>query len=311
MDHQPFFVNTTTQREILANLFQKIRTCYIFPDVAEQICRNLQHHFEAGEYTDIAEGEFFAYALTTHLQEGNHDEHLWVRFHPDPLPEDDGPFHQNQVWRELQYQEAKKDNFGVHKAQVLPGNIGYLDLHYFSRPAWGGNRIVAAMNLLANTDALIVDLRQCLGGYPGMVQLLCSFLFGEKPVHLNSIYWRDEDITQQYWTLPYLPGKYYIGKPVYLLISKDTFSAGEAFAYILKTRKRATLLGEKTDGGSHATTSYRLHPHFEVSMPIGRVFDPLTQADWEGAGILPDIEILPGLAFDHAFELAQKRSSIL
>jgi retinol-binding protein 3 len=307
MAHRLFVLNAATQTEILANLFQKLSTCYIFPDAAEEICRNLQFHIDAGEYIDIVEGEFFAYALTTHLQEVNHDEHLWVRFHPDPLPDDDGPFHQNQIWRDKQYREAKQNNFGIHKAEILPGNIGYLDIHYFSRPAWGGETIIESMKLLADTDALIIDLRKCLGGYPGMIQLLCSYLFGEEPIHLSSVYWRDEDLTQQYWTLPYIPGKHYIDKPVYLLISKTTFSAGEGFAYILKTRQRATILGEKTDGGSHATTSYRLHPHFEVSMPIGRMIDPLTEDDWEGTGIFPDKEMSPELAFDHAYKLARKK----
>ncbi len=306
MVDQHFVIDSAIQKEILAKLSEKLRTGYIFPDAAELICQNLTKHFIAGEYADIVEGDFFAYTLTTHLQEVNRDEHLWIRFHPTPLPNDDGPFHQNQTWRQKQFQEAKSKNFGIHTVKIFPGNIGYLELHYFSRPAWGGETMVAAMQQLSGTDALMIDLRKCLGGYPGMIQLLCSYLFGETPVHLSSIYWRDEDLTQQYWTLPYVPGNYYKDKPLYVLISKDTFSAGEGFAYILKTRKRATILGEKTDGGSHATTSYRLHPHFEVSMPIGRMIDPLTQSDWEGSGIMPDIEISPELAFDHAYKLAQE-----
>ena len=66
--------------------------------MAEQICIRLQKHLEDGEYTDITEGEFLAFALTTHMQEVNQDEHLWVRWYAEPLPDHEGPLRQNQEW---------------------------------------------------------------------------------------------------------------------------------------------------------------------------------------------------------------------
>jgi C-terminal processing protease CtpA/Prc len=246
----------------------------------------------------------FSLTLTKHIQEVNHDEHLWVRFHSEPLPEDEGPLRLNQEWQEERRLEARLDNYGLYKVERLPGNVGYLDIHHFSRPAWGGDTAVAAMTFLAHTNALIIDLRKCTGGYPGMIALICSYLFGEKPLHLDSIYWRDDDVTQQYWTLPYIPGRRFIDKPVYILTSKVTFSGGEEFAYILQTRKRATILGEKTDGGAHPGASYRLHPHFEVFIPIGRGINPITGTDWEGIGVTPDISIPPEQAFKVAYNMA-------
>ena len=125
-----------------------------------------------------------------------------------------------------------------------------------------------------------------------MIALLCSYLFEEEPIHLMSIYWRDEDFTQQYWTLPYIPGQRLADKPLYLLTSRETFSAGEALAIILQSRKRAIVIGEKTDGGAHPGASYTIHPHFEAFIPIGRTIDPLTGTDWESRGVTPDI-LLP------------------
>ena len=137
-----------------------------------------------------------------------------------------------------------------------------------------------------------------------MIALVCSYLFGDDPVHLESIYWRDEDITQQYWTLPYIPGKHYLNKPVYVLTSKVTFSGGEMFADILQTRKRATIIGEKTGGGANAGASYRIHPHFEAFIPIGRVINPLTGSNWEGCGITPDSSVPHEQSFNTAYKLA-------
>lgn len=301
---QEVIIDAAAQVEIIHCLSQKLKACYIFPDIAEQIVIDLKKHLEDGDYAGISEGEFFALALTMHLQEINHDEHLWVRWHPGTLPEDGGPLRLNQAWQDERQLEARLDNFGIHKLERVPGNVGYIDIHYFHRLVWGGDTVVAAMNFFAHTQAMIFDLRQCKGGFPDTIAFICSYLFEEEPIHLISIYWRDEDITQQYWTLPNVPGKRFADKPILVLTSRATFSGGEMFAYILQDCQRATLIGEKTDGGSHAGASYRLHPHFELFIPIGRSFNPHTGTDWEGSGVTPDVSVPQDQAFKVAYRMA-------
>lgn len=297
-------LDRTTVAEIVHRLAEKLKANYVFPDVAEQICTRLQKHLEDGTYAEITDGEFLAFALTTHLQEVNQDEHLWVRWTPEPLPEHEGALRENEAWVAERRQRAKLDNYGLHKVERLPGNVGYVDIRRFEKPDWGGDTAVAAMPFLAETSALIVDLRKCTGGYPGMVALISSYLLGEEPVHLNSMYWRDEGATQQYWTLPYVPGKRLDDRPVYVLTSKDTFSGGEEFAYNLQTRQRATLVGETTGGGAHPGASYRLHPHFEAFIPIGRAINPTTEENWEGRGVVPDVSVPAEQALDVAYRMA-------
>lgn len=137
-----------------------------------------------------------------------------------------------------------------------------------------------------------------------MVALISSYLFGEEPVHLNSIYWRDEDITQQYWTSAYVPGRRFADKPVYVLTSKTTFSGGEEFAYNLKTHQRATLVGETTAGGAHPGSPHRLHPHFEAFIPVGRAINPITNQNWERVGVEPDIAVSQEQALEAAYNMA-------
>ena len=297
-------LDPATQVEIISLLSEKLKKCYIFPDVAEQICARLQQYLHDGEYTDLTEGNLFALALTMHLQEVSHNEHLWVKWHQKPLPDSEAQLRLDPGWQEDRKLEARLENYGFTRLERRPGNVGYLDIHYFHRPAWGGDTAVDVMNFLSQTNALIIDLRKCTGGYPGMVALICTYLFGEEPIHLVSIYWRDEDVTQQYWTLPYVPGRRFVDKPVYVLTSKVTFSAGEMFAYILQTHQRATVIGEKTDGGANAGASYRIHPHFEAFIPIGRTINPLTGSNWEGCGVNPDIPIPQAQSFNLAYKLA-------
>ena len=302
MTHQQ--IDSTTQTEVVHAIIEKLRDYYVFPDIAELICAGLKKHLDDGDYADITEGEFFAYALTMHLQEINHDEHLWVRWYTEPLPDGEEALRRDKAWVEEQQLAATLDNYGFYKVERLPGNIGYIDIRYFHRPAYGGDTAVAAMNFIANTTALIIDLRKCTGGFPGMIALISSYLFSSEPIHLNSIYWRDDGITQQYWSLPYVPGVRFGDKPVYVLISKETFSGGEGFAYNLQIRKRATIIGEKTDGGAHPGASYRLNPHFEIFIPIGQVINPMTNDNWEKKGVVPDISVPIEKTLKVAYKLA-------
>jgi C-terminal processing protease CtpA/Prc len=201
---------------------------------------------------------------------------------------------------------AQLDNFGFHKAERLPGNIGYLDIRHFVRPSWGSeDTAVGAMNMIANTNALIIDLRHCRGGNPDMVALISTYLFNGEPVHLNDLYWRDEDVTESYWTLPDVPGKRFGGeKPVFILTSDFTFSAGEEFTYNLKSLKRAIVVGETTGGGAHPGSPFRIHPHFEVFIPNGKAINPITGTNWEGCGVEPDIPTAADQALDAAYKLA-------
>ena len=298
-------INISTQKEIIAALSEKLRAAYVFPDVAEELCAFLLQHLEDGTYDDIHEGEFFAFALTTHLQEVSQDKHLWVRWHPEPLPAHKGSLLQNAEKIEEFKQRARLDNYGIFKVERLPGNIGFIDIRYFYRTSWGsGETITAAMNFLANTNAVIVDLRQCGGGNPGTVALVCSYFFEGEPIHLNSLHWREDDLTEQYWTLSYVPGKRMAHQPVYVLTSQDTFSAGEEFAYNLQTQRRAKVIGEVTGGGAHPGSPYRLHSHFEAFIPNGRAINPITNENWEGVGVQPDISVPKDQALKTATELA-------
>ena len=297
-------ITPSAQMEIIQILGEKLKTYYVFPDIAEQISKSLQDHLHKGDYTGIKEGDELASILSQHLQEINQDKHLRVRWCPEPLQEHEGALSQNQAWLDEWLLKARLDNYGLHKAERLPGNIGYLDIRKFDDPRQAGETAVGAMNFLANTDSLIIDLRRCQGGNPDMVALISSYLFGEERVHLNSFSWREAGTSEQYWTLPYVPGKQYGDKPVYVLTGRETFSGGEEFAYNLKVRKRATLVGETTRGGANIGAPYRIHPHYEVFIPIGRPVNPVTGTNWEGSGVTPDLPVTQEQALPVAYRMA-------
>ena len=187
---------------------------------------------------------------------------------------------------------ARRNNFGFRKVERLAGNIGYLDFRGFASPDQAGATAIAAMNFLAYCDAIIVDLRQNGGGDPAQIQLISSYFFDE-PVHLNDLYARAKDTTENYWTLPYVPGPKAAGADLYILTSARTFSGAEEFTYNMKNLKRATVIGETTGGGAHPTGTRIVQTDFILRVPFARAINPVSKTNWEGTGVAPDIAV-PG-----------------
>jgi hypothetical protein len=269
-------------------LARELTEKYVSPAKPTEVARAIRARRKRGEYDKITTGHALATTLTNHVNEVLRDAHFHVRYSKEPLPprQDNAQPSAEELAR---YEEfSRRANGGFEKVERLPGNIGYLEVRGFAFPGRGFEAATAAMAFLAETDALIIDLRRNGGGSPEMVAYLCSYLF-DAPVHLNDLYFRPADETRQFWTAP-VPGKTYVGREVYVLTSKKTGSAAEEFAYNLKNLKRATIVGEVTWGGANPGDLVRLGDHFAAFVPTGRAINPISKTNWEGVGVQPDIE---------------------
>jgi hypothetical protein len=301
-------VTAAARAEVIDNVIVELKKSYVFPKVADEIETALRERMKNHEYDKIDSSNEFAMKLTDDLQAVSHDKHMRVRYRAEPIPKDDGE-ERGPTPEEIEAmrERGRSTNFGFEKVERLNGNVGYLDLRGFQLPMFAGETAAAAMNFLANTDALIIDLRHNGGGTPAMVQLLCSYLFDDDNVHLNDLYNRVKDETRQFWTLPFVPGKRYVDKDVYVLTSRFTFSAAEEFTYNLKNLKRATIVGETTGGGANPGGPERVSEHFEVFVPSGRAINPITKTNWEGTGIAPDVQVAEADALSTAHAMALEK----
>ena len=274
---------------------------YVSQKMAKRMEDAIRARQKRGEYDSLTDGDAFAMMLTKHFQEVSQDEHLHLSFSPARGPEDQSattPDAATQYRKQLQ-----SLNCGFEKADLLPGNIGYLKLNMFADPEVCGATAVAAMNFLANADAIIINLRENNGGDPNMIALISTYLFSD------DLWERKGAKTQQYWTLPYVPGKRLDGKPAYVLTSKLTFSGAEEFSYNLKNLKRATIVGETTGGRAHPSSTHRIDDHFTIRVPYAKAVNPISKTNWEGTGVAPHVKVPAAEALSAAQKLATKKLS--
>jgi hypothetical protein len=295
----------TQQKEIIAELCEKIRNIYPFPAIAEQTISGIQNYFEGGKYSAYRDRSEFANHLTTDLEHLSNDTHFYLSYNPEVAAEMIKQRHHEVLEESLTAHEARIEkwyNYGFKELKILDGAIGYLDLRLFFATYYAGEVAVAAMNFFTNCNAIIIDLRYNGGGWDDMVNFLLSYfaesrdevMFNVAQYTIDSSYYAGK-------TMSYVSGKRLTGIPVYVLISRSTASAAEAFASRIKyINSKAVLVGETSAGAENPIGRVVIGDEFILDIPSWRSVYQKYDTDWEGIGVEPDIEAAAEKALDVA-----------
>ncbi len=228
-----------------------------------------------------------------------HDLHLRVIHHPDGVPPTEDPSAYEHYWRET----ARTTAGGMRGVERLAGNVAHLSIGPMlaaAGPSW--DAVTAAMALVADADALVLDVRECRGGDPDTVQLLVSHVVGDEPARLVDIDSRVEGLRQR-WTHPVATRRFGPDKPLAVLTSATTFSGGEEVAFDVQLLGRGTVVGERTRGGANPREGVAVHPELELAVPVARALSPRDGSSWEGVGVQPDVECPAGEALERGLAL--------
>lgn len=235
-----------------------------------------------------------AAALTDRLQSANHDRHLRVRVRAGGSVDGFG----SDAAERMYAAEAITNAGGVHQVRRLPDGAGLLAFAPYMSPVHLAEPYVrAAFTLLAGVDRLVIDLRECRGGTPETVALICSHLLGREAVHLQDLVHRREP-TRSYWTNP--TAVRLDDARIDVLTSERTFSGGEELAYDLQSLDRATVFGETTRGGAHPVELFAVSDVLEATIPVARSRNAVTGTNWEQVGVVPDVACPAADALDIA-----------
>jgi hypothetical protein len=297
-------LDAATRSTVIDELLKQIDRIYVLPDVAKKMERAIRARQAKGEYDAITSGQELARVLTDHLRQVRNDDHLSVEYFAAGIPYDS---EKPPVAADVQRfrETGRRRNYEYRKVERLDGGIGLLQVDGFYPEEWAQDTIGAAMSFLANSEAIILDLRQNHGG--AGATLLCSYFF-EEATHLSDQYNRAENTTRQYWTYPIVPGKKLADKDLYILTSHETVSAPEALANDMQSLKRAIIVGETTHGGANPTTIFRITDHFSAAIPFARTIHPGISTDAESTGVKPDVAVPADQALLTAHLLALKKA---
>jgi len=294
-------LDAAARHAVVRQLAQTVEDNYVFPDVAKKVAANLRDKDARNGYASAGSVDALAAMLTADMRTAGKDLHFGVRFDPDFKASTDNGAPGAEELAQQRHQSERLAG-GVFRVERLPGNVGYLDLRGFEPTLFSAPSIEAAMTLLKNTEAIILDLRKNGGGEGETVAYLMSHFFAEGDRrHLNDMFFRKDRRTEQYWTSTAAPVHY--TRPVYVLTSKRTFSAAEECAYNFQTQKRATLVGETTGGGANPGDFFAVGSGLVAFISTGQSINPVTHTNWEGVGVKPDV----ATPAERAFEVANAR----
>ena len=295
-------LNKTQKTETVNNIAQLLIDNYVFPELGIKCASHIKEKLMEGKFDNVSDKKEFANMLTSELQSVSKDKHMRVVI---PRQTTNRAENSNPYYDQYKLSiETAEDNYRFRKVEMLDGGIGYIDLRGFAESDKAFNVAILAMKFLSNSNAVIFDLRKNGGGSPEMIRFILSYFF-EKPTHINSIYYREGDQTKEFWTNEKVDGKKMSTVPMFVLTSNYTFSGGEEFSYNIKTQKRGVLIGEVTGGGANPGGVFPAANGFGIFIPVGRAINPITNTNWEGVGVMPDIETSANTALDKALELAK------
>ena len=285
----------------ITEMAEKINEFYIFEDIAKNLSQKLKNEISNKTFENLSNQEF-ADALSTYLSKNANDRHFNVLYRPNI---EDNPISKKETAKRFN-QINRRWNYGFEKVERLDGNIGYIRHTGFVDTNEPAKRALASsMNFVANTNALILDLRDNNGGSSEMIELFLSYFFNKK-IELGKAYTRYNNRTTKSYTKSKVRGEKYLNKPIYILVGNRTISAAEAVAYNLQARKIAMVIGEPTYGAANAVKVFNIEKKFHLFVPVSDSKNPVTKTNWEHKGVIADMKIKAEDALTKAHILAME-----
>lgn len=298
--------------EIINQAMKILKEKYIFPEKVSPMEKAVYKKFSEGQYAQYTTTNKFLKQLNHDMETLIEDRHVNIFYDPIKVKqikaENKGTYTHPNFSPEF-LKRAKFENHMVRKAERLDGNIGYLKLDLFLDSRIAKPTIVSGMNFLSNSDIMIIDIRQNGGGNANAVNFLTNYFLPDSTLISEYYSTLTKETTKTYIEHEEQVQKFSDKVPLYILVSKKTSSAAEAFAYQLQAFKRAIVIGDTTLGEANPGYAFALNDNLWLMVPTSINSNAVTKTNWQGIGVIPDILIKSGRALEAALADAYKKLS--
>ena len=295
-------VLSNTQIDIMIDSTSKlVAKYYISEKIGKKTGQYIIEQQRNGKYYNLSYKEL-GKELTKDLRIISEDIHMSAFYNPKK----DKP-HETLLSNKLD-EYGSISNFGYEEVKILEGNIGYLKIAHFTKWKFfekAKKAVSYSIGLLKNTDAIIIDVRNNPGGFEDIVAYLVSYFYDSESKDLQEYYCRYLNSRSKISITNELSEKTLSNLPVYILVNKNTGSAAESFAYIMKHLNRATIIGETTAGAGNGSSYYRVSKDFSIQIAVVETINSVTKRSWEKTGVIPHINVESHESFNKAFDLAK------
>jgi carboxyl-terminal processing protease len=172
----------------------------------------------------------------------------------------------------------------------INGQIGYINIKGTDKLKVATKEMTAIVKTLSSTSGIIIDVRGFYGGFDAVSQSMAGFFATSKKLYMttrkrNGANHNDFTSPLDWYVQPHSEITYQ--KPVVLLTSRFTQSAGETFTLALKQFEQVKTLGDTTAGSFSDNPNFELPNGWIFSVSVGDYRAP-GNTSYEGIGIGPD-----------------------
>ena len=167
-------------------------------------------------------------------------------------------------------------------SQMLEGNIGYVYLANFYSGSADSFRAEVDHLQIQGAESLIIDLRNCPGGYVHELKQILDYLLPEGPVLTQDSRWWFKSV--------YESDAECVDLPMVVIVNADSYSAAELLAAQLRESVNAPIVGELTSGKGYVQVTFPLPNGGGIGISTA-TYCTGSGHSLIGEGIIPDVEV--------------------
>jgi C-terminal processing protease CtpA/Prc len=282
-------------RQLIDDTFVVMQEHYIEQEVVASTKQFVVSKFEQGQYDSISSLDSFAKVIGRDIRNITGDEHLSL-FTIKPTEE---------VTHILKHKLGKLSyNYAFEELRYLDGNIGYLKFNKFYSDRSARDIADAAFIFLKQSDGMIIDLRDTIGGSPDLVSYLLSYFLPNKTPLWEMIGQNNQKFDAVLVNEQPKHQRFHHNYPVWILTSSNSASATELFAGTMQANNKATIIGDTTAGAGFYVGVEPITPELIFRISLSKPVISANQQNWEKIGIKPDLNVPALDALNHAQRMA-------